>query len=59
MISALLLPGAPDCVDAVHLKRMILKLRWIGREDDADRLLHDLSELSPFEITPIAALDTD
>ena len=54
------LPSSPSQpIETVTLKKRILKLRWIGREKDAERLLRDLGALEPSEIVPMDAPETD
>jgi hypothetical protein len=59
MFAALPLSTPPLHSEIANLKKRILKLRWIGKEKEAERLLHDLGALQPSEIVPIDASDTD
>ena len=44
MFGAISSSGRFQNVEAFQLKKLILKLRWIGRGEDADRLLRELAE---------------
>jgi len=44
---------------STQLKSAILKLRWIGQDEEADRLLLDLAGCGPSEIFPMAPMETD
>lgn len=59
MLAATLPPTSSRPIEIVNLKKHILKLRWIGREKDAERLLSDLGALEPSEIVPMDAPETD
>ena len=59
MLAAIPSSGGFHNVEAVLLKKRILKLRWIGMEEEANRLLRDLDELAPFEIVPMGVSETD
>ena len=43
-------------IASMRLKSAILKLRWIGQDDEADRLL---AECGPSEIFPMEPMETD
>ena len=43
----------------VELRKRIIKLRWIGREDDAERLCARLSEIAPDEVLAGETVNTD
>ena len=45
--------------DAVQFKKLILKLRWIGRKEDADRLLRDLGGSVSSEMIPVSVSKID
>lgn len=48
-----------NSLQLIRLRRAILKLHWIGQEDDADRLMLDLATYGPSEIFPMEPLETD
>ena len=41
------------------LKTLILKLRWAGLDQDADRLCHELETIAPEDCVPVAPAETD
>ena len=44
---------------AADLRNLIVKLRWIGLEDDALRLHHRLKAIAPEECADLWVHDTD
>lgn len=44
---------------AHELKMLIVKLRWVGMESEADQLCRDLAELAPDEVVACLAGETD
>ena len=51
-------PQTPQLPEAMRLRKQILKLRWIGQNDDADRLIQELAGLDNDSIL-IDELQTD
>jgi hypothetical protein len=51
--------AAPNALQLMQLRKAILKLRWTGQEDEAERLLVRLSDCGPSEICPMDPLETD
>ena len=51
--------GAKDLSDLEDLRRRILKLRWIGMEEDAQRLLRSLRPVDRQRISLSGPRDTD
>jgi hypothetical protein len=43
-------------MDSMQLRKAILTLRWIGQDDEADRLLLDLAAGRSSEIWPMGPL---
>jgi hypothetical protein len=41
------------------LKRLLLKLRWAGLDDDAEALIHKLENVAPDEAPVVEPADTD
>ena len=41
------------------LRRMIVKLRWMGMDMEADTLCHQLENVSPEECAPTCPQETD
>lgn len=52
-------PSLPPQVRPADLKKAILKLRWIGQENEALELQRLLARLAPEECGPFWPLDTD
>jgi hypothetical protein len=42
-----------------RLKRLILKLRWAGMDQDADILCHELEHVAPEDCLPFGPAETD
>ena len=51
--------AALNALQLTQLRKAILKLRWTGQEDEADRLLVRLTDCDPSEISPMGPLETD
>ncbi len=51
-------PGAPASTPA-EMRKLILKLRWIGMEDEAQRLSTALALCAPADCVPMDPRDTD
>lgn len=51
-------PAMPAPLHADMLRKQILKLRWIGQDDDADRLMEELVRLEADTIL-IGEFETD
>lgn len=51
--------AALNALQLTQLRKAILKLRWTGQQDEADRLLVRLSDCGPSEISPMGPLETD
>lgn len=51
--------GAPATRDPVELKHLILKLRWIGHEAEADHLRKILGRTAPEQVCIEAPQATD
>ncbi|MGA7673576.1 MAG: hypothetical protein WCA78_00850 [Rhizomicrobium sp.] len=41
------------------LKTLILKLRWAGLDQDADKLCHELEHIAPEDCIPLGPAETD
>jgi hypothetical protein len=41
------------------LKTLILKLRWAGLDQDADKLCHELENIAPEDCVPLGPVETD
>lgn len=41
------------------LKTLILKLRWAGLDQDADKLCHELEDIAPEDCAPLEPAETD
>ena len=48
-----------NALQLTQLRKAVLKLRWTGQEEEADKLLRRLSDCGPSEICPMAPLETD
>lgn len=59
MLAETSFPISQPNAEIVNLKKRILKLRWIGKEKEATRLLHDLGALEPSETVPMDVRETD
>lgn len=46
-------------IEPSEIKLLILKMRWVGMEDEAERLGHILASIAPAERAPIGPLETD
>ena len=46
-------------VEPTMLKHLIIKLRWMGMEQDAQILRHHLFDIAPEECAGLWSLDTD
>ncbi len=42
-----------------EIRKLILKLRWIGMESEADRLGHLLAKVDPTDCAPMEPRETD
>ena len=51
--------AARSCASRNELRRRILKLRWIGMEDEALELSEKLADAAPLESPLIEPLETD
>jgi hypothetical protein len=45
--------------DAVEIRKLILKLRWIGHESEAERLCAVLATKEPTQVLPGEPMHTD
>jgi len=52
-------PDVPAPSEPVEFRTLILKLRWMGMDDAAERLLHALSHLATVECPEIGPYDTE
>jgi hypothetical protein len=50
---------AKQSVTPQDLKTLILKLRWAGLDQDADKLCHELEHIAPEDCVPLAPAETD
>ena len=50
---------ATQPVTPQDLKTLILKLRWAGLDQDADKLCHELEHIAPEDCVPLAPAETD
>jgi len=52
-------PDPLKSLQFMQLRKAILKLHWLGHEDQADTLMLDLATHGPSEIFPMEPLETD
>lgn len=50
---------APPSTKSRELRKLIIKLRWIGMECEAQDLIHMLASVAPAETLMAGPLDTD
>jgi len=50
---------SPRSINSMQLRKAILRLRWIGQEEEIDKLLLDLEASGSSEIWPMEPLETD
>ncbi|HEY0282118.1 MAG TPA: hypothetical protein VGC27_05805 [Rhizomicrobium sp.] len=50
---------AKEPVTPQDLKTLILKLRWAGLDQDADKLCHELEQIAPEDCIPLCPAETD
>ena len=50
---------AEQTVTPQALKTLILKLRWAGLDQDADKLCHELEHIAPEDCIPLGPAETD
>jgi hypothetical protein len=50
---------AASAIPTQELKQLIVKLRWIGLDDDAEEVGTLLKRVAPREVLPVGPLDTD
>ncbi len=58
MLDTLLVPQACRLPEVSNLRKRILKLRWIGHDEEAEDLLRELTELDD-EATLLGGGETD
>ena len=51
--------AAPQTRNVRDIKKMIVKLRWIGMEDEAELMSAELLRVAPAECLLLGPLDTD
>jgi hypothetical protein len=44
---------------AIEFRKLILKLRWIGDEEQAERLVRHLAKVTPCSVTFVQPRETD
>ena len=51
--------ASPRGLEPREIRKLILKLRWIGMDGEADRLCHMLARVAPSDCAPMDPRETD